>query len=184
MKRFWEYCLLIAKKNIENVECNANEVEIVGASLSLARLHRVQRKYACHVSFRALCVCLVCFFLRPWSHKSVGLFCNYFDRDTEDCQFLYSVCTFWPCRSPGNVLWEFECFCLDTDKSSVQQTHAFSKDTSLVFRKWKSIEGKEASCHCHCYSRLSKMSHTVSMGPHRHCTIGENLEKFPKDLFP
>ena len=123
-------------------------------------------------------------FLRPWSHKSVGLFCNYFDRDTEDCQFLYSVCTFWPCRSPGNVLWEFECFCLDTDKSSVQQTHAFSKDTSLVFRKCKSIEGKEASCHCHCYSRLSKMSHTVSMGPHRHCTIGENLEKFPKDLFP
>lgn len=74
MKRFWEYCLLIAKKNIENVECNANEVEIVGASLSLARLHRVQRKYACHVSFRALCVCLVCFFSDLEAIRVLGYF--------------------------------------------------------------------------------------------------------------
>ena len=100
----------------------------------------------------------------------------YIDRDSRECHLLYSLlCTFWPCiRSPGNVLWEFKSLCLATAISLQSCAHMHSLRRQL----WSSNELRELNQKQFGWDnieRLSRMSHTISMGPHKHCTIGENL---------
>ena len=112
-----------------------------------AHVHRYCRESMCFVPTCSKSICSAN--ISADLEASIGLHCLFvwllFGRHSCECHFLYSPCTLWPCRSLGNVLWEFKSLCLATDKSSVPHTHAFFKETTILFHiSWKRIEAKAA----------------------------------------
>ena len=107
----------------------------------------------------------------------------YIDRDSRECHLLYSLLrTFWPCsRSLGNVLWEFKSLCLATAISLQSCAHMHSLRRQLWSSNARELNQKQFGWDN--IERLSRMSHTISMGPHKHCTIGENLYSIWKEIY-